>query len=170
MEKITTTTGEKIRIARKKAGLSQGELADRLDVTRSLVGQYERGVRNPKPSTIQRIADALGIPFTELLPESAEQTPEEAADQFIKGRLAEAAKNPGITYDINFGEGVCYIDTGDFVSFEELAEDLSKRNGLPWLLMGFYRTGNMKALAQAFYSTGTGEALAKAFEDLAGNM
>ena len=91
MEKITTTTGEKIRIARKKAGLSQGELADRLDVTRSLIGQYERGVRNPKPSTIQRIADALGIPFTELLPESADQTPEEAADQFIKGRLAEAA-------------------------------------------------------------------------------
>ena len=170
MEKITTTTGEKIRIARKKAGLSQGELADRLDVTRSLIGQYERGVRNPKPSTIQRIADALGIPFTELLPESADQTPEEAADQFIKGRLAEAAKSPGITYNINFREGVGYIDTGDFVSFEDLAEDLSKRNGLYWLLIAFYRTGNMKALAQAFYSTGTGEALAKAFEDLAGNM
>lgn len=71
MEKITTTTGEKIRIARTKAGLSQEELANRLDVTRSLIGQYERGVRNPKPSTIQRIADALGIPFTELLPVDA---------------------------------------------------------------------------------------------------
>ncbi len=70
MEKITTT-GEKIRIARTKAGLSQGELANRLDVTQSLIGQYERGVRNPKPSTIQRIADALGIPFTELLPVDA---------------------------------------------------------------------------------------------------
>lgn len=165
--------GAAIRRERKKAGLTQEELADRLDITRSLIGQYERGVRNPKPSTIQRIADALGIPFTSLAPVSDDQTPEEkaaAVDQLIKDRLEAAKNNPGIEYNINIKTGVGYINTGDFVSFENLADDLSKRNGLPWLVMALYRTGNMKALAQAFYSTGTGEALAKEFEALAGNM
>ena len=70
--------GKRIKDRRKELKLTQKELADRLDVTRSLVGQYERGVRNPKPSTLQRIADALGISVTELLPESADQTPEKA--------------------------------------------------------------------------------------------
>ena len=65
--------GDAIKRERKKAGLTQGELADRLDVTQSLIGQYERGVRNPKPSTIQRIADALGIHSASLTPVSSAQ-------------------------------------------------------------------------------------------------
>ena len=166
MEKITITTGEKIRIARTKAGLSQGELADRLDVTRSLIGQYERGVRNPKPSTLQRIADALGISVTELLPESADQTPEEAVDQFVRARIAEAAKNPGIILDYNPAADMYYFDTRGPVSFDHFAEDFSKRNVLPHLLKAFYRTGNMKALAHAFLMTGTVEALSNEFDAL----
>ena len=62
--------GDAIRRERKKAGLSQGELADRLGITRSLIGQYERGIRNPKPFTVQRIADALGIHSAYLTPVS----------------------------------------------------------------------------------------------------
>lgn len=162
--------GDAIRRERKKAGLNQGELAERLDVTRSLIGQYERGVRNPKPSTIQRIADALGVPFTALAPVSADQTPEEkaaAVDQLINDRLEAAKNNLGIEYNINIKAGVGYINTGDFVSFEVLADDLSKRNGLPWLVMALYRTGNMKALVQSLYNTGTFEPMMREINALA---
>ena len=61
------TTGEKIRAARKRAGLTQKELAEKLGVTGSLIGIYETDRRKPKNDTLDRIASALGVPFVELL-------------------------------------------------------------------------------------------------------
>jgi len=55
------TVGEKIRVARKAAGLTQQALATRLGITQALVGHYERGIRNPKLATRSRIAEVLGI-------------------------------------------------------------------------------------------------------------
>ena len=60
------TVGESIKAARKRAKLSQKELGKILGVSGSMIGQYESGQRNPKPSTLQRIADALGVPEPEL--------------------------------------------------------------------------------------------------------
>lgn len=54
------TIGESIKAARKKAGLTQKQLAERLGASFTLVSQYERGTRNPKPETLSRIATALG--------------------------------------------------------------------------------------------------------------
>lgn len=65
------TIGERIQQARKRAnngnGITQAELAKRLGVSASMIGQYETGVRNPKVYTMERIAYALGIPVGELL-------------------------------------------------------------------------------------------------------
>ena len=52
--------GERIQQARKAAGLSQKELAERLGVTQTVIGNIERGERNPKIETIDRISVALG--------------------------------------------------------------------------------------------------------------
>ena len=61
------TIGEKIRDERKKAGLTQGQLAEKLDVSQAMVAQYENNIRNPKLSTIQKIASALRLTVSELL-------------------------------------------------------------------------------------------------------
>ena len=61
------TTGDRIRNARKKAGLTQKELGEKLGVTGSLIGIYETNRRKPKPDTLQRMADALGISYVDLL-------------------------------------------------------------------------------------------------------
>ena len=37
------------------------ELGEKLEISGSLVGRYERGEESPKPSTIHRLADALGV-------------------------------------------------------------------------------------------------------------
>lgn len=55
------TVGERIRKARKAKGLTQEELAKSLGVSFAMIGQYERGERNPKLDTLQRIADALDV-------------------------------------------------------------------------------------------------------------
>lgn len=63
----TMTVGERIREIRQKAGLTQKQLADRMSVTPSHIGQYERGVVHPSNEQIKKFADALNIPFEILL-------------------------------------------------------------------------------------------------------
>lgn len=61
------TTGQKIKAARLKAGMTQAELAKKLGVAYQNIGQFERDVRKPKIDTLERIAAALGVFPTELL-------------------------------------------------------------------------------------------------------
>lgn len=60
-------TGEKIREARKTAGLTQKELGTRLEVTSQNIIQYEKGRRLPKPATLRRIAQAIGCTLFDLI-------------------------------------------------------------------------------------------------------
>lgn len=61
------TIGERIKKARKKAGLTQKALADKLGIPYQGISQYERGVRKPKLETLDRIAEALGVNFLDLV-------------------------------------------------------------------------------------------------------
>ena len=60
------TTGELIRAARKKAGLTQKELGAKLGVSGAMIAQYETGVRTPKVDTMQRIAEPLSVSWIDL--------------------------------------------------------------------------------------------------------
>lgn len=74
---------EKLRSTRKKAGLTQREIADKLGITYQSYGQYERGVRKPKYETIQKISNALGCDISSLL------TPAEESKMIIDGLIDE---------------------------------------------------------------------------------
>lgn len=54
-------TGELIKQARVTMRITQAELAKRLGVTPQAISQYERGIKNPKPATLKKIAAALGV-------------------------------------------------------------------------------------------------------------
>jgi transcriptional regulator with XRE-family HTH domain len=60
------TVGERIRQAREQAVLSQGELAEAAGINRASVSLIETGRAKPRPSTLRRIAQALGVPASEL--------------------------------------------------------------------------------------------------------
>jgi transcriptional regulator with XRE-family HTH domain len=53
--------GKNLREARRTAGLSQEELADRASVDRPAISVYEHGRREPNLGTIVKLARALGI-------------------------------------------------------------------------------------------------------------
>ena len=53
--------GQSIQEARKKAKLTQKELAEKVGIATITVQQYERGVRTPQIETLQKIAQALNI-------------------------------------------------------------------------------------------------------------
>ncbi|MDP8943384.1 MAG: helix-turn-helix domain-containing protein [Actinomycetota bacterium] len=56
-----------LRARRKRAGLSQEALGDACDLHRTEVSLLERGAREPRLSTIVRLARALGVPPADLL-------------------------------------------------------------------------------------------------------
>lgn len=62
------TTGQRIKAARKKAGMTQAALAEKLGISYVNISQLEKDQRNPKLETLQRIAKALGVSISNLLP------------------------------------------------------------------------------------------------------
>lgn len=56
--------GGRLRAARKKMGLTQTELADRLGISFVGVSQWESGKRNPKKETLVRLAAVLDVPVS----------------------------------------------------------------------------------------------------------
>lgn len=63
------TNDSRIAQARLKKGLTQGQLADIIGVTKAQISNWENGFRNPKVSALMKIADALGIDWTILVEE-----------------------------------------------------------------------------------------------------
>lgn len=55
--------GAQIREARKAAGMTQDELAMRLDVARQMICRYEAGRDAPSVEVLARAADTLSIVF-----------------------------------------------------------------------------------------------------------
>ena len=59
--------GSLIRRLRREQGMTQQQLAKRLGIPYQSIGQWERGMRNPKIETLQAIADAIGVSLDYLL-------------------------------------------------------------------------------------------------------
>lgn len=53
--------GEQLRRRREELGISRTELAERLGVSRSAIGNYETGVSAPKEEVLLRLFDALQV-------------------------------------------------------------------------------------------------------------
>ena len=58
--------GTGIRIARKRAGISQRELVARIDGSSGYVSLVESGARSPSQDTVSEIAAAIGVHPLEL--------------------------------------------------------------------------------------------------------
>ena len=80
--------GERIRQKRKEAGITQKELAARINVTPQLISQYENDIKQPKLETMYRIAIALGIRLEDLIGLKTFET----AAEFEQSRSALAAE------------------------------------------------------------------------------
>ena len=68
-----TEFGENLFRLRKKAGLSQEELAERVGVHLNTISQWENGFYIPKMLKVKRLAEALGVTEAELLNGPANQ-------------------------------------------------------------------------------------------------
>lgn len=76
---------ERIRAARKKAGLTLVELGARTSLSYQAIQKYEKNMRQPTPEVIQRIADVTGQSVDWLfrggeMTDCPRITPEQATD------------------------------------------------------------------------------------------
>jgi transcriptional regulator with XRE-family HTH domain len=83
------TLGHRIRHFRGERGLTLDQLGDRVGLAGSQLSLIENGRREPKLSTLQDVATALGVELTDLLSREAPNT--RAA---LEIELARAQKNP----------------------------------------------------------------------------
>jgi len=60
--------GQQLQKVRQAKGITQEELAGLLAMHRTYIGLIERGQRNPTIRTLYKIAKALKVPVSELLP------------------------------------------------------------------------------------------------------
>ena len=53
--------GATVRALRDALGIAQGDLAMRIGVHPAYLSNIERGVKQPSPATVRRLADAMGV-------------------------------------------------------------------------------------------------------------
>lgn len=81
-----STTANRIKKLRKKAGLNQSQLAQQTGISEQSISKYERGKRNPKIETIEALADFFKVPVSYLRGEAV-------------NRLKELRQSKGLTLD-----------------------------------------------------------------------
>lgn len=61
--------GRNLFMARRSAGLSQVQLAERVSTYQSHISNLELGIKCPRLDTLVKLADALGVTAADLLSE-----------------------------------------------------------------------------------------------------
>jgi transcriptional regulator with XRE-family HTH domain len=89
--------GRIIRTLRTTAGMTQKELASRLDLSASALSLIESGDREPTIATLKAVSRTLGVPISVLFVESEEahenMTPQQKADmERVQDLLADVLK------------------------------------------------------------------------------
>jgi transcriptional regulator with XRE-family HTH domain len=74
----SVTSGELMRTARKRAALSQAQLAERLSIPRSQIARWEADAYEPGLSTLRRVLRACGF---DLSLELIAYEPDEAREE-----------------------------------------------------------------------------------------
>lgn len=66
--------GEKLRSLRTKAGLTQLDIAEKLDVSAAAIGAWENGRAKPRLTKLGQLAELLGTSAADLMGEDATET------------------------------------------------------------------------------------------------
>lgn len=76
--------GEKIKRMRNQKGLTQGELADRCELTKGYISQLENNLNSPSIATLADILVALGSNLSDFFSEEKEEKIVFSKDEFIE--------------------------------------------------------------------------------------
>lgn len=130
----SNSIGDKIAKARKKANLSQAELAQQVPISSQAVGKWERGESMPDIITLNRLAEILGVDLN-YFSESFQTVATEMTNLEKSGnRLIEISKSQKKkpSWDISKQN----LTDSDFSGLKNLHEKLSSTNIQRCLFIG----------------------------------
>lgn len=85
-------TGKFIAQCRRELGLTQQQLADKLNFSNKTISKWESGSGSPDISNLPTLADALGVSVDELLRGELTKTETEKCSDISKKKLTRAQK------------------------------------------------------------------------------
>lgn len=100
--------GARIAALRRRAGMSQAELAKRLKVSASAIGMYEQGRRQPAADTLVALGEIFGV----------------SVDYLLTGRASEPERqtvNTLVSQAMETAQAALSHRTGEKLSQKELA-------------------------------------------------
>ena len=106
----------RIRETRAEKGWTVRRLAEESGVDKNTVSDVERGVRNPNPITMHKLAEALGVEVMELFPKAHEaprplEQPPTASPE-VRDWLMERGAKFALLSDAEFSELVLNMEAG----------------------------------------------------------
>lgn len=124
----SNSIGNKIASARKKINLSQAQLAQQVSISPQAVGKWERGESMPDISTLNRLAEILGVDLNYF---SDNFQSEEVEATYIDNRdrqPIENLTNPKKKFDWNWDMSKGNWTDADFSGLKNLKEKFSSSN------------------------------------------
>lgn len=65
-QKTVEKLGKQIAKLRKSVGITQGQLAEKIEVTQAYLGHIEQGIKSPSLETLEKIARILKVQIKDL--------------------------------------------------------------------------------------------------------
>ena len=84
--------GDKILQLRKKNGLSQEQLGEKVDVTRQTISNWELGETTPNPEQLKKMSKAFNVSIDEILDNDSKE--------FLINKISNTEKLAGIIIKI----------------------------------------------------------------------
>ncbi len=163
-EKDKLTIGKNLKFLRKKKGLTQQELADKLNIRRSSIGAYEECRATPKYETLENISDFFEVSIDLLVKEDITKLdPSDLIDQREQRRLdieGRKLRVLPITVNDDGRENIEFVQQKAAAGYlngyadPEYIEDLPKFQ-LPMLGGGTYRAFEIKGDSMLPLKSGT---------------
>ena len=100
----------RVRDAREKAGLSQGELAKLAGVHPTYISHVERGTRTPGADALARVADALDVPIVYLVDGDGAPQYRSAESAIVEARRLSRMGSPKAAAEVLAGADVSGLD------------------------------------------------------------
>lgn len=105
--------GEVISTLRKEKGMTQKELADKLNITDKAVSKWERDISFPDTATIPKLAELLEVSVEELMNAKAVPLPEpKGAQQIIRTVLKAIPAAMGVAVVVTSLLGTLTVESG----------------------------------------------------------
>lgn len=105
--------GDNLKLIRKRKGMTQEELAIRLNVVRQTVSKWEKGLSVPDADLLIKLADVLEVKVAELLGENSvdDENKNEIAEHLarISEQLAIKNRRSRIVWKVLAGLGILFL-------------------------------------------------------------